>query len=176
MAKPKPKRCKPYKPKYVAVNPMSTFLGGMSGDHAEHLQKLNLRNHGAMAAIVQGRGDLDSFNLVTGALNMANVMCEMGIGNEFREAMIAARDAMIEVGKRAVRTGKFLFKGDELQILNNAMSCHDAQLENIRAIDIERAANEVVRRVRHKINTTSVQREVAKEDNQTSGAPISAAQ
>lgn len=158
------KRTKKYQgPKYVANNPMSTFFGGLSGDHMSHLQGLFGRNHAAMQAMVQGRGDRDTWDLLVGAINMANVMCEQGIGNEFREAMLAGRDALCEMGKRAMSTGRFLFKGDELTDMNEALACHDAQLENIRAIDVERAADEVMRRVRHGINTTNVRKEFEKE-------------
>jgi hypothetical protein len=158
------KRTKQYQgPKYVAKNPISTFFGGLSGDHADHLRALNIRNHGAMAAMVQGQGDRVTWDLLVGAINMGNVMCEMGIGDEFRAWMIAGRDALMEVGKRAVKGGHFGFTGDELKAMNLALECHDAQLENIRAIDVDRASDEVIRRIRHGLNTTSIRREVAKE-------------
>ena len=159
MSKPRKK----YKPKYVALNPLTQFFGGMSGYHAEHLQQLNIRTHSAMAAVVQGIGTREHFDLLIGAINMGNVMCEMGIGNEFRPQMIAGRDAMCEMGKRALKTERFVFTGDELRAMNEALACHDAQLENIRAIDIDRAADEVIRRVRNGINTTSVRAELEKE-------------
>jgi hypothetical protein len=101
--------------------------------------------------------------LLVGAVNMGNVMCEQGIGNEFRAAMIAGRDALCEVGKRYHRIGKFVFTGAELAAMNEALACHDAQLENIRAIDVDRAADEVLRRIRARVNTVSVKAELAKE-------------
>lgn len=160
----KAKRNKKYQgPKYVAKNVMSTFFGGLSGDHADHLRRLNIRNHGAMAAIVQGRGDRASWDLLVGAVNMGNVMCEQGIGDEFRAHMIAGRDALLEVGKRALKSGRFGFTGDELKAMNLALECHDAQLENIRAIDVERASDEVLRRIRHGVNTTNVRAELERE-------------
>lgn len=157
------KRSKTYRPKYVSVNPLSTFFGGLSGDHAEHLQVLLTKNAAAMAAMVTGRGDKEFFDRLTGAINMANVLCEQGIGNEFREATIAGRDAMLSMGKRALRTGRFAFTGDELAVMNEAMECHTAQLTNIRSIDVDRAADEVQRRIRHRINSTSVRSELEKE-------------
>ncbi|CUI02655.1 hypothetical protein BN2497_87 [Janthinobacterium sp. CG23_2] len=157
------KRNKKYRPKFVALNPMATFLGGMSGEHVAHLQALFGRNHGAMARMVQGAGSRDDWDLLIGAINMGNVMCDQGIGNEFRAEMIAARDAMCECGKRGVATDRFLFRGDEIRVVNEALACHDAQLENIRAIDVDRAADEVLRRIRHGINTTNVKAEMAKE-------------
>lgn len=152
-----------YRPKYVATNPISTFFGGLSGDHADHLRVLNIRNHGALAAICDGRGTKAEFDLIVGAINMANVMCEQGIGDEFRAKTIAGRDAMLSMGKRALKTGRFVFTGSELQAVNECMECHDAQLANIRAIDVDRAANEVERRVRHRINSTSVRAELERE-------------
>lgn len=149
-----------YRPKYIAQNPMSQFFGGMSGDHMSHLQGLFGKNHLAMQSMVRGIGTRSDWDLLVGAVNMGKVMCEQGIGDEFRTAMISGRDALCESGKRAVKTGRFGFSSDELKSMNEAMACHDAQLENIRAIDVERAANEVLRRIRHSVNTTNVRREM----------------
>lgn len=150
-------------PKYVAKNPMATFFGGMSDTHAEHLQKTNIINHGALAALARGIGGKDEWDRMVGAVNIANIMSEQGIGDEFRTVFLRAREALVEVGIRSLaRGGRFLFTGDELQAMNEAMACHDAQLENIRAIDIDRAADEVARRLRHQINSTSISAEMAK--------------
>jgi len=159
----KPKRNKKYVPKYVARNVLSTIFGGMSGDHAEHLRTIQIRNHCALAEMAQGRGTREQWDELVGAANMANVMCEQGIGNEYRAITIAARDALLEVGKRIVKTERVILKGDELNAIREGLLCHDAQLENVRAIDVERACREVERRVRHRINSTSVQREIALE-------------
>ena len=160
MKKPRNKK---YVPKYVARNVLSTIFGGMSGDHAEHLRTIQIRNHRALAEMAQGRGTREQWDELVGAANMANVMCEQGIGNEYRAITIAARDALLEVGKRIVKTERVILKGDELNAIREALLCHDAQLENVRAIDVERACREVERRVRHRINSTSVQREIALE-------------
>lgn len=156
---------KKYRPKSVSKNPISDVFGGLTGDHMAHYQRLAIRTHGAMAEMVQGRGTREHWDLLIGAINMANVMCEQGIGDEFRPQTLAGRDVLCEVGKRAVKMGRFLFKGDEIGILNEALDCHDAQLQNIRAIDVERAADEVIRRVRHGINTTNVRAEIERENH-----------
>jgi len=160
MKKPRNKK---YRPKYVARNVLSTIFGGMSGDHAEHLRTIQIRNHRALAEMAQGRGTREQWDELVGAANMANVMCEQGIGNEYRAITIAARDALLEVGKRIVKTERVILKGDELNAIREGLLCHDAQLENVRAIDVERACREVERRVRHRINSTSVMREIALE-------------
>lgn len=156
------KRTKKYQgPKYVARNVLSTVFGGMAGSHMEHLRTLQVKNHLALAEMAQGRGNREQWDLIVGAINIANVMCETGFGDEFRHSVLAGRDAMLAVGMRQAKLGKFLLTGDELRILTEALECHDAQLENTRAIDVDRAAMEVERRVRHRINSTSVQRELA---------------
>ncbi len=157
------KRTKKYQgPKYVSTNPAATFLGGMTGQHADQLNVIRIGSHMAMADMTIGKGSRESWDRLVGAINMANVMVEMGIGNEFKGQTIAARDALCECGKRAVRTGRFIFKGSEISALNEALDCHDAQITNVRAVDIDRAANEVIRRIRHGLNTTNVKAEIEK--------------
>lgn len=151
-------------PKYVARNVMETFFGGMSSTHVDHLRTIQVKNHLALPEMMQGRGNREQFNLIVGAINIGSIMCEQGIGNEFRPVMIAARDAMIAVGMRAMRNGeRFGFTGAELCAVRESLDCHDAQLENVRSIDVDKAAAEVERRVRNNINSTSITREVAKE-------------
>lgn len=165
MSKQKKPRTKRYQGrKYVCRNVMETFFGGMGTTHVEHLRELQVKNHLAMTDLTQGRGTRAQWDQIVGAINMASVMCEQGIGDEFRPVMLAARDAMLEVGKRAVlNADRFGFTGAQLQAVNEALDCHDAQLENVRAIDVDRAAFTVEHRVRNHINSTSVPRELQKE-------------
>ncbi len=154
---------KAHTPKYIAKNVMKTFFGGMSKSHGDELVLLNIKNHASLAALAQGTATRDDWDRLVGAINMANVMCDQGIGSELRSRTVPARDALCEIGKRAIMINKFICKGDELKVLNEAMECHDAQLENIRAIDIDRAADEVIRRIRFRENTTNVVSEVEKD-------------
>jgi hypothetical protein len=163
MTKPKKPRNKRYVSKGTCDNPLSIF-GGMGDAHRDKLRSIQTRNHLAMVDMVQGRGTRAQWDRIVGAINIANVMCELGIGDEFRATTIAAREALLNLGKRAVQNGdRFVCTGPELQAINEALACHDAQLENVRAIDVDRAADEVERRVRHRINSTSVMREIRKE-------------
>ena len=156
-------RTKKYHRKSISTNPLSEIFGGMSDTHQPHLQRLLVVNSLALQDIVQGRGTRADWDKLVGAVNIANVMCEMGIGNEFRPAMLAGRDALCEVGKRYMRCDRFVFTGDELKAVNEAIDCHCAQLENVRAVDIDKAASEVIRRIRYGVNTTNVRAELAKE-------------
>jgi len=163
MSRSKKPRNKKYVPKGSCSNVLGIFAG-MGGQHADHLRRIQTLNHLAMADLAQGRGTREQWNRIVGAINIANVMCDQGIGDEFRAATIAARDALLALGKRAVRNDdRFVCTGEELTAINYGLDCHDAQLENVRAIDVDRAAEEVERRVRHRINSTSVMREIRRE-------------
>lgn len=154
---------KKHRPKGTCANVLSTVFGGMSGEHRSHLQAIQIKNHRALAEMAQGRGTREQWDMLVGAVNMANVMCEQGIGNEFRDITITARNALLEVGKRIVKLGRVVLTGDELAAIREALDCHDAQLENIRAIDVNRATDEVQRRLRERVNTTNVMAELAQE-------------
>lgn len=149
---------KPYRgPKYVTKNPMKTFSGGMSDTHAQHLQNTLLVNATAMSNMARGVGDYDSWYRLNGAVNVGIVMTEQGIGPEFRDDFIAATSAMLSCVRRALKTGRYVFTGDELKAMNAALADHEAQLTNVRAIDLERAAKEVERRLTHRINVAKIE-------------------
>lgn len=143
---------KAYRQKEIVQNPLNFYFGGLKRIDGEHLQTLNIKSHKALADMATGHGNREAFDLIIGAINMANIMCERGIGDEYRAEMLAARDAMMEVRERYFQIGRFVLKGEEMKTLTLAMEIHDAQLEASRVIDVERAADEVVRRVKHGIN------------------------
>lgn len=149
-------------PKYVAKNPMVTFLGSMHTTHESHLLRTNVINHQAMAAISTGTASREDWNRLVGAINIAIVMSEQGIGPEYRDELMLGQDALLSLGVRSVETDRFVFKGSELTAVNNALAVHDLQLKVSRMIDLDRAAEEVERRVRHRINGRSVMTEIRK--------------
>lgn len=163
MTKPKKPRNKKYVPKGTSNNLLSIF-GGMGVAHHGHLRANQVKTHAAMQALTQGRGTREDWKRIAGVLNVAGVMSEQGIGAEFQQTFISAQDMMLALGKRAARNGeRFLFAGAEMQTINEALECHDAQLQNSRAIDVDRAADEVMRRERSRIGHVSVMGEIAKE-------------
>lgn len=152
----KKKRDKKYQgPKRVVPNTIRAFFGGMSDTHAEHLQRTKLSTHIAMSNIVRGVGDAYDWDDVNGAISTALVMAEQGIGAEYTREFIAARDALVQCVIRYRNTGKFGFTGDELKAVNAALESHEAQMTCVRGIDVDRAVQEVNRRLKHHINTTA---------------------
>lgn len=158
MKKPRDKK---YKGPINRMNPLTMFSAMNSAAHAEYTVEMRTKTAASMANIMQGRGDKGAWDLLVGFVNVAKVLSGMGIGPEFHNTFHDAGEALLEMGVRSVSTSRFVFTGPELKVMQEAISCHDAQLENIRAIDIDRALRQVEQRLRNKANNQSVAKELA---------------
>ena len=152
MSKPRKK----YKPKTIVQNPLNYFLGGLKRVDAENLTELNVKNSKAMLSICNGQGTRDDWDQLVGMQNMGLVLAEIHFDMQYHDILIVGRNALHAVGKRWLEHKKFVFKGDELQSLNDSIEVHEAQLNALRVIDVERAFNEVQRRIKNNINTKRV--------------------
>ena len=155
------KRNKKYVPKPVVQNPLNFVFGGMERLQGEHLTDLNVKNHAAMFKITQGIGERSDWAMLVGAANMAIVLCEIHFDMQYHDMLIAGRDALHRVGKRYLKSNRFVLTGDEMTALNNLLEVHEAQLNAVRVIDVERGYQEIQRRLRNHINTKKVMEEVA---------------
>lgn len=150
------KRNKKYSPRQVVQNPLNYILGGLKKIDSEHLTELNIKNHRAMSNMTHGDGTRDDWDKLSGMINMALVLDEQHFASDYTNDLLSARDAMIAVGKRYLDSKRFIMRGEEMKVLNLAIDIHEAQLNALRVIDVERAFGEVQRRVRHKINAVSI--------------------
>lgn len=150
------KRNKKYVPKQVVQNPLNYFLGGLKRIEEAHLVELNSKNHAAMLCICNGTGTKEHFDQLTGMQNMALVLTEMHFDNQYLELLYAGRDALHSLGQRYLKHQKFILTGDEMQKINNVLEIHEAQLEALRVIDIERAYDEIQRRLKYGINVHKI--------------------
>lgn len=154
---------KAYKPKHTMTNVLGAFAGMTSTTHADHLQKMKIWTHGALANFAQGNGARKDWDRLVDAMNLAIVLSERGVGPEFQPHFVDAREALLETAVRAAKNSdRFLFRGDELKAMNEAIDCYDAQLENVRAIDLELGMDEVERRLKDRTKKISVRKELAK--------------
>ena len=150
------KRNKKYKAKPVVQNPLNYFFGGLKKIDGEHLTNLNVKNHAAMFKLTTGIGERSDWDMIVGASNMAIVMCEQHFDNQYHEMLITGRDALHAIGKRYLEKDKFIMTGDEMQAINNLLDVHEAQLNALRVIDVERAYDEVLRRINHGVNVKRI--------------------
>jgi uncharacterized small protein (DUF1192 family) len=139
-----------YRPKGVIRDPMSHVISGMKkvGDLSSGTT-LMIMNHSALENVRKGLAQRKDIDVLIAAVNMAEALIRMQIGDDWKDEIRAAQDALFAVGSRGVETGKFILRGPELTSLNLGMEIHDAQLEACTVAELERAIDIVHNEIRH---------------------------
>jgi uncharacterized small protein (DUF1192 family) len=139
-----------YRPKGVIRDPMSHVISGMKkvGDLSSGTT-LMIMNHDALDRARRGLAERRDLDVLIAAVNMAEALVRMRIGDDWKDEIRAAQDALFAVGSRGVETGKFILRGPELTSLNLGMEIHDAQLEACTVAELERAIDIVHNEIRH---------------------------
>jgi hypothetical protein len=68
----------------------------------------------------------------------------LGFGKEYADVVTEGLDALRDVGRRGVETGRFILKASEMNSLNLVMELHDAQMDLVTVKDMDKAV-ELVR-------------------------------
>lgn len=139
-----------YKPRAVLANPVAWVLEGMTpvAQHDSYLIDLKIKNHGAMAALTQGRATRIEIDALIAMSNVIEALWTLGFGTEYEDVIVAGQAALIEVGRRGLTTGKFILRAPEMTALNELMELHDAQMDVITIRDMDRALAVVNKRVK----------------------------
>lgn len=117
---------------------------------SEHAINLNVKNHNALAEVVQGRGNREQIDVLIAAMNMAEALYRINpdLGLQYSPEIKAAQDALFTMSKRGLERGRFLFTGPELTAMNTGMEVHDAQLEAATIAELEKALDLIAREIR----------------------------
>ncbi len=139
-----------YKPRAVLANPVAWVLEGLTpvAHHDSYLIDLKIKNHGAMAALTQGRATRIEIDVLIAMSNVIEALWTLGFGTEYEDVIVAGQAALIEVGRRGLTTGKFILRAAEMTALNELMELHDAQMDVITIRDMDRALAVVNKRVK----------------------------
>jgi hypothetical protein len=89
----------------------------------------------------------------------------MRIGDDWKDEIRAAQDALLAMGRRGVETGKFILRGPELTSFNLAMEIHDAQLDACTVAELEKAIAFVDTVVKNKQARPIIRKQHEKEEN-----------
>lgn len=103
-----------------------------------------------MHALTTGVGTKDDWQYVCTALNVAAVLAEMGVGDEYLDKIKEGMMAHAQCGKRLYKDGRAGYTGQQLSAVNFAVEVHDAQLETATVKQMELAHIEVAKRLHHK--------------------------
>jgi uncharacterized small protein (DUF1192 family) len=110
---------------------------------------LKIKNHAALESVRCGQGAREDVDILITAFNITEALAMMRIGDDWKDEIRAAQDALLAVGRRGVETGKFILRGPELTSLNLGMEIHDAQLEACTVAELEKAIDIVHNEIRH---------------------------
>ena len=139
-----------YRPKGVLIDTLSHVITGMHRVGSIGAgTTLKIKNHNALDTMRKGLAERDDVDILIGALNIAEALTRMRIGDDWKIELRAAQDALFAVGSRGAETGKFILRGPELISLNLGMEIHDAQLDACTISDLEKAMDIVYSDVRH---------------------------
>jgi len=108
---------------------------------------LKLVPHGHLAAMVEGRGDMDAYSTVVFRILVGAALIEFA-DDDAKEALekevfLPALDSLISVGERYQRLGKFGLNGNELQSLKQALNLTD----DLQAVTTRRQQLEMYQKV-----------------------------
>jgi uncharacterized membrane-anchored protein len=107
--------------------------------HESYLVDLKIKNHLAMATLTKGLATRTDIDTLIATVNITEALYRLGFGKEYADVVRDGLDALRDVGKRGVETGKFILKSTEMNALNLVMELHDAQMDLITIKDMENA-------------------------------------
>lgn len=111
--------------------------------------KIQLSNHGALTALVDGTATRLDVDQLIAARNMAEALRSVArLGMHYKEILTEGHMALIEIGKRTLADGKPSATPEEIAALTDLLTLHDLQLEQCTVIQMERAIKLVKDRVR----------------------------
>ena len=131
-----------YRPKPVILDNMAYVMSGMVPmvNLKDQLLSLQVKNHFALEELRLGKATKDDIDTLIAAFNVTEALAKQKIGDEYKQEIKAAQDALFDCAKRGVAMNyRFIVKGPELKAINFVMELHDAQLEAATVKDIELA-------------------------------------
>ena len=130
-----------YRPKPLLVNPLGYVLESLKpvSQHEQYLVELKIKNHLAMTTLTRGEATRSDIDTLIASVNIVEALYRLGFGKEYADVVREGLDALRDVGKRGVESGRFILKSTEMNALNLVMELHDAQMDLITIKDMDKA-------------------------------------
>ena len=139
-----------YRPKPVILDVMTYVSSGFKPIALDKAVRVKVINHGSLLALTRGQGTRTDWELVCNALNVAVVLAEAGVGDEYIEEIKAAMMAHAQCGKRFYKGQSFGYTGEQLNAVNIGLEIHDAQIDIATVAQMQDAHVEVAKRINNK--------------------------
>ena len=121
-----------YKPKGVRLDTMNWVVTGMTKVSAKESAyvTMHLKNMSALDSLAKGTANKKEIDIVIGVINVAEALCELGVGSEYHQIVLSASSALYDVCKRSFEINdRFICRGSELSAIKLGYEVHDAQME-----------------------------------------------
>jgi len=130
-----------YRPRAVLANPLGYVLESITpvAKYEQYLVDLKIKTHMAMTTLTKGLATRNDIDTLIAAVNIVEALYRLGFGKEYADVVKNGLDALRDVGRRGVESGRFILKADEMNALNLVMELHDAQMDIITIKDMDKA-------------------------------------
>lgn len=140
-----------YRPKPQLPNPVAWIINGFKPISQAGIVNVQIKNHNAIDALRKGIADREDMDTIIEALNIAEALQRLGIGDEYKDELRSAQDALYAVSRRGIdREYRFVLKAQELAAINLGMEIHDAQIEVTTVEQMEKAMNIVILEIKNR--------------------------
>ena len=140
-----------YRPKPQLPNPVAWIINGFKPISQAGIVNVQIKNHNAIDALRKGVADREDMDTIIEALNIAEALQRLGIGDEYKDELRSAQDALYAVSRRGIdREYRFVLKAQELTAINLGMEIHDAQIEVTTIEQMEKAMNIVILEIKNR--------------------------
>jgi hypothetical protein len=120
-----------YTPRPLIYDTMNYVKVGITpvADIGAAATQLQMINRDALEEVLKGRATKWHVDTLIEVFNLCEAMAMMRMGHDWMEEIHQCQDAILEMARRGVRTGRFLFLGSEMEIVKNIMELHEEQLK-----------------------------------------------
>jgi len=140
-----------YKPKGVRLDAINWVVTGMTKVSAKESEyvTMHLKNMSALDSLAKGTANKKEMDIIIGVINVAEALCELGVGSEYHQLVLDASSALYDVCKRSFHINdRFICRGSELSAIKLGYEVHDAQMETTTIGMLDKALDVIEKTIR----------------------------
>jgi len=142
-----------YKPRGVRLDAMHWVVSGMTKVSAKESEyvTMHLKNMSALDSLTKGTATRQEADIIIGVINVAEALCMLGVGVEYRQLVLDASSALYAVCKRSLELNdRFVCRGEELSAIKTGYEVHDAQMEVCTLAMLDKALDTIAATLKQK--------------------------
>ena len=142
-----------YKPKGVRLDTMHWLVTGMTKVSAKESEyvTMHLKNMSALDSLTKGTATRQEADIIIGVINVAEALCMLGVGSEYRQLVLDASSALYDVCRRSLELNdRFVCRGEELSAIKTGYEVHDAQMEVATLAMLDKALDTIAATLKQK--------------------------